>query len=51
MSREEKLLSMLQPKGYVSKLKLYCYSSEFSVVKFGQLENKAYISQIKIEEL
>lgn len=47
-SKEQKLLELLQPKDYVSKIKLYCYDceviikkySEINVVKFAQLENK-----------
>ena len=53
MTKEEKLISLLQPKDYKSKIKLYCSDSEFSVQKFVQLKNKDYICKriIKIEEL
>lgn len=54
MTKEEKLISLLQPKDYKSKIKLYCNDSEFSIQKFVQLKNNHYIcreKQIKIEEL
>jgi len=56
MTKEEKLLSLLPPKSYVSKIKLYCPFSEFKVNKYSnilaQLENKSYTCKvIKIEEL
>ena len=50
MTKEEKLISLLQPKDYKSKIKLYCSDSEFSVQKFAQEENKCYISRIEIKE-
>lgn len=54
MNREEKLLSLLQPKDYKSKIKLYCNDSKFSIQKFAQLKDNQYIcrkKQIKIEEV
>ena len=57
MTKEEKLISLLQPKDYKSKIKLYCNDSEFSIQKFAQVKNNNYICkrgtspQIKIEEL
>lgn len=52
MTREEKLISLLQPKDYKSKIKLYCNNSEFSIQKFAQLKDNQYICRgiIKIEE-
>lgn len=50
-SKEEKLLELVQPKDYVSKIKLYCHNSKLEVVKFGSLENREYICRrIKIED-
>ena len=57
MTKEEKLISLLQPKDYKSKIKLYCSDSEFSVQKFARLKNNNYLCkrgtspQIKITEL
>ena len=57
MTKEEKLISLLQPKDYKSKIKLYCSDSEFSVQKFAQVKNNNYLCkrgtspQIKITEL
>lgn len=54
MTKEEKLISLLQPKDYKSKIKLYCSDNEFSVQKFAQLKDNQYIcreKQIKIESL
>lgn len=53
MSKEEKLINLLQPKDYKSKIKLYCSDNEFSVQKFAQLKENQYICKriIKIEEL
>ena len=51
-----KLISLLQPKDYKSKIKLYCSNNEFSIKKFGNLNNNSYICKrgtspkIKIEE-
>jgi hypothetical protein len=49
------LLKLLQPKEYKSKIKLYCKDSEFIIKKynnsFGDVENKSYISRIKILEI
>jgi len=42
------LLKLLQPVTYKSKLKLYCKDSKLEVIKFTELENKSYISQITI---
>lgn len=51
-SREQKLLELIQPKGYVSKIKLYCHDCKFSVQKFGNAIDNSYIyKQIKIIEL
>ena len=53
MTKEEKLISLLQPKDYKPKIKLYCNDNEFSVQKFAQLKDNQYIcrkKQIKIEE-
>ena len=52
MTKEEKLISLLQPKDYKSKIKLYCSDSEFSVQKFAQLKDNEYICKrrVKIEE-
>lgn len=33
MTKEEKLRSMLQPKDYVSKIKLYCKETTFKIEK------------------
>jgi len=38
MTKEEKLKSMLQPKDYKSKLKLYCPKQKFEVKKYTQLD-------------
>lgn len=35
MTKEEKLRSMLQPKDYVSKIKLYCKETEFKIEKYN----------------
>ena len=57
MTREQKLLELLQPKEYKSKIKLYCRDSNFEIEKhkdsLGSLDNKSYIAPkiIKIEEL
>jgi len=49
MTREQKLLTLLQPKDYVSKIKLFCPYSNFSCRKFGQSEKLPYISRIIIK--
>ena len=55
MTKEEKLISLLQPKEYKSKIKLFCREKEFKtenfIEKFGNLNNNSYICRIKIEEL
>ena len=52
MTKEQKLLELVQPKDYKSKIKLYCRDSNFEVKKFGQLENKSYIcKRIEIKEI
>ena len=52
MTREQKLLELVQPKDYKSKIKLYCRDSNFEVKRFGQLENKSYIcKRIEIKEI
>ncbi len=52
MTNQEKLLTLLQPKDYVSKIKLYCRDCKFNVQKFGQLNINSYIAkQIEIKEL
>lgn len=38
-------------KDFVNKYKLLCTECEFTVKVFSQLENKPYISKIKIEEV
>lgn len=50
-SKEQKLISLLQPKDYKSKIKLYCLDSKFNILKVAQVEKKPYIRQIKIEQL
>jgi len=51
MTREQKLLNLLQPKEYKSKIKLYCRDNEFKIKKFGDLKNIPYICRIKIEDI
>ncbi len=57
MTKEEKLISLLQPKDYKSKIKLFCREKEFKIEKFAQVKNNSYICkrgtspQIKITEL
>jgi len=46
MTREEKLISLLQPKDYVSKLKLYCRDSVFKIEKFREKEK--HTKRVKI---
>lgn len=46
-----KLLELLQPKDYVSKIKLYCYPHEFKLNRFGSVENIPYLRQIEIKEI
>lgn len=48
-----KLLELLQPKGYVSKIKLYCIDcqTEKFVKKFGEVNKNDYISRVKITEI
>lgn len=50
MTKTEKLLQLLQPKEYVSKIKLYCREKKVEnlVQKFGGIDKKPYIHQIKI---
>ena len=48
---QEKLVKLLQPKEYKSKIKLYCQNSNLEIQKFAQKENKDYLSRIKITEL
>ena len=50
MTKEEKLISLLQPKDYKSKIKLFCLEKEFKIEKFAQEKNKLYISRIEIKE-
>ena len=55
------LISLLQPKDYKSKIKLFCREKEFKkenfIEKFAQVKNNSYICkrgtspQIKITEL
>ena len=51
MNNEQKLLELVQPPEYISKIKLYCPYSDFSVKKFAQLEIKPYIHRILITDL
>lgn len=52
VTTEEKLISLLHPTDYMSKIKLYCRYSNFSVNKFAQVKDKYYICQIiKIKEI
>ena len=52
MTKEQKLLELLQPKDYKSKIKLYCRNCKFEVKKFGSLENKSYYRKIiEIKEI
>lgn len=37
MTTKEKLISMLQPKEYKSKMKLYCNKSTFNLEKIGDI--------------
>ena len=54
MTRQEKLVSLLQPKEYKSKIKLFCrekrIETEIKFEKLAPLENKQYISRIEIIE-
>lgn len=51
MTKEEKLLSLLQPKDYKSKIKLYCNKCEFSINKFGSVKKNSYLCRVKIIEI
>ena len=61
MENREKLLTLLQPNDYKSKLKLFCRGKNLEVKKyneiFAQVKDNSYICkrgtspQIKIEEL
>ena len=51
MTREQKLISLLQPKDYVSKIKLYCKDCKFSPEKFVYMERKDYIRRVIINEI
>lgn len=47
-----KLVSLLQPKDYKSKIKLYCKDCDSKIIvqKFGQVEKLPYISRVEIKE-
>lgn len=49
MTRKEKLISLLQPKHYISKLKLYCKDCEFKVIKLEKEDKRE--KRIKITEI
>jgi hypothetical protein len=51
MTNEEKLLSLLQPKNYNSKIKLFCNKCKFEVNKFADVKKESYICRVKIEEI
>ena len=57
MENREKLLTLLQPIGYKSKIKLFCREKNLEVKKYNeilaQVKNNNYICKrrIKIEEL
>lgn len=51
MTREQKLLTLLQSKEYVSKIKLFCPYSHFSCRKFGEIDKDSYIRRVKIEDI
>ena len=56
MTEKQKLLELLQPKDYKSKIKLYCQDSNFEIKKYkdslGSLKNKSYIcKRIEIKEV
>lgn len=58
MENREKLLTLLQPNDYKSKLKLFCREKNLEVKKYNeilaQVKNNNYLcreKQIKIEEL
>lgn len=34
MTKEEKLRTLLQPKGYISKIKLYCNPCVFKIERY-----------------
>jgi hypothetical protein len=42
MTKEDQLKKLVQPKGYISKFKLYCRDckTEKIVKKFGKVKNK-----------
>lgn len=52
MNNQEKLLSLLQPKDYVSKIKLYCKDCETKgiIVEKVQQDTKPRVKRIKIIE-
>jgi len=51
MTREDKLLSLLHPKNYVSKIKLFCKDCILGHVKINSNEMKPHKNIIKITEL
>lgn len=48
----DKLLELLQPKSYVSKIRSYCRdcNSEKLIQKFGEVEKNSYISRVEIKD-
>jgi len=52
MTNQEKLLSLLNPKDYVSKIKLYCKDCKTeNLVQKIDKESKEHTKRIKIEIL
>jgi len=50
MTKQEKLISLLQPKDYKSKIHLFCAeikTEKINPVKVAQVDNKSYIRRIK----
>ena len=55
MENREKLLSLLQPNDYKSKLKLFCREQKLEIKKhaeiFAQQNKKEYICRIIIKDI
>lgn len=53
MTKQEKLVSLLQPSNYKSKIKLFCAEIKTEKIVpqiFAQIDRKDYICRIKVIE-
>lgn len=50
MTNQQKLIQLLQPKEYKSKIKLYCLDCNLTLQKFENVKSIPYLSRIEIKD-